>query len=408
MEYVPLRKYYYGDEETYSKVYQERSESTESIKFDFQIAKKPAFFVQCKDVIDCVYQILRYDKQVQSLIRDLPGKAAEQYSRKCLIDEIVLSNKIEGVHSSRKEISEVLEELEEKSGAKGKKRRFNGIVTKYFKLLAGEDVPLRTCEDVRILYNELVLDEVVAEDPNNMPDGEIFRKDMAEVKSATDKVVHKGVYPEHAIISEMEKALAFLHDDRIDPLYRICIFHYLLEYIHPFYDGNGRLGRFIASYYISTELENLLAFRLSETILRNINAYYDAFETCNDPRNLGDVTPFLIMMLQMILESIKELKESLERKKFDWAKYQKMLRNYPNLEKKNVEETYNVLLQAALFSECGISTKELQAVFELSYSSVRNLLQNIPEDILISTKRGREKYYKLDLSVLDAATLPGN
>lgn len=408
MKYVSLRKYYYGDEEIYSKAYQERFESAESIRFDFQIAKKQAFFTQCEDVIERVYQILRYDKQVQKLLIDLPGKAAEQYSKKCLIDEIVLSNKIEGVHSSRKEIGEVLEELEEKSSAKGKKKRFNGIVNKYFKLLVGEEVPLRTCQDIRILYDELVLDEVVSENPNNMPDGMIFRKDMAEVKSSTDKVVHKGAYPERVIISEMEKALAFLHDDTIDPLYRICIFHYLLEYIHPFYDGNGRLGRFIVSYYLSTELESLLAFRLSETIMRNINAYYDAFEICNDPRNLGDVTPFLIMMLQMILESIKELKESLKRKKFDWAKYQRMLRNYPNLEKKNVEETYNVLLQAALFSENGISTKELQEVFGLSYGSVRNLLQNIPNDILLSSMHGREKYYKLDLSVLDEATLPGN
>lgn len=408
MGYVPLRKYYYGDEETYSKIYQERFENDATFKLDFQIAKKQAFFTQCDDVVRLVYQILRYDKNVRELIAMLPGKAAEQYSKKCLIDEIVLSNKIEGVHSSRKEIGEVLEKLEEQANAKGKKKRFDGIVNKYFKLLLGEDIPLKNCQDIRILYDELVLDEVIAENPNNRPDGKIFRKDMAEVKSATDKVVHKGVYPEKAIIHEMEKALAFLQNDSIEALYRICIFHYLLEYIHPFYDGNGRLGRFIVSYYLSVELESLVAFRLSETILRNIHAYYDAFEICNDPRNLGDLTPFLIMMLQMILESIRELKESLERKQFDWFKYQKILLAYPNLDKKNVEETYNVLLQAALFSESGISTKELQKVFELSYGSVKNLLRCIPEELLITSTHGREKYYKLDLSVLDEATLPGN
>ena len=54
-------------------------------------------------------------KEVRALSAQLPDIAKEQYSRKCLIDEIVLTNKIEGVHSSRKEIGEVLDMLGERS-----------------------------------------------------------------------------------------------------------------------------------------------------------------------------------------------------------------------------------------------------------------------------------------------------
>lgn len=408
MAYVPLRKLYYGDEGMYSETYNKRFDSITCIKLDFQINKRQAFFVECDDVIKRVYQILRLDKQVQQLLTFLPGIAAEQYRRKCLIDEIVLSNKIEGVHSSRREINEVLSELEQKSETKGKKKRFNGIVNKYHKLLAHEDVPLAACSDIRALYDELVLDEVIAENPNNAPDGKIFRKDLAEVKSATDRVVHRGVYPESAIVDQMERALLFLHNESIEALYRICVFHYMLEYIHPFYDGNGRLGRFIVSHYLSRELEDILAVRLSETIVRNINAYYDAFEICNDPHNLGDLTPFLIMMLEMILDSITDLRDSLERKKISLEKYQRVLVGAPNFKKKNVNELYNVLLQAALFSENGISTKEIGAVFGLAYGSVRNLLGYIQKDLLISSTLSREKYYKLDLNVLDKSILPGS
>lgn len=408
MPYVSLRKLYYGDEESYSEAYNMRFNGIASVKLDFQINKRQAFFVQCDDVVQRMYQILRLDKQVKELLIRLPGIAAEQYRRKCLIDEIVLSNKIEGVHSSRREIDEVLSELEQKSEAKGKKKRFKGIVNKYQKLLAHEEVPLETCQNIRSLYDELVLDEVVAENPHNAPDGKIFRKDMTEVKSATDRVVHKGVYPEAAIIDRMNRALSFLHDDSIEALYRICVFHYMLEYIHPFYDGNGRLGRFIVSHYLSRELEDILAVRLSETIARSINAYYDAFETCNDPHNLGDLTPFLIMMLEMVLESAKDLKDSLERKNISLRKYQYALMGVPNLEKKNVEKLYNVLLQAALFSENGISTKELEAVSGLKYGGIRNLLGYIQKDLLISATLGREKYYRLDLRKLDEQILPGS
>ena len=68
-------------------------------------------------------------------------------------------------------------------------------------------------EDVRAVYNGLALAEVI----------------------------------EEKMIEAMEQALRFLEENPCDILYRISIFHYLLAYIHPFYDGNGRLGRFIYS-----------------------------------------------------------------------------------------------------------------------------------------------------------------
>lgn len=402
MAYESLRKLYYGDETVYQQTYFSRFGSDVAIKLDFQIAGKPAFFVQCNEVIAAVYEILRLDKEVGMLRIALPGKAADQYAKKCLIDEIVLTNKIEGVHSSRKEIGEVLDELGEQSRSKGKKKRFDGLVNKYLKLLTHEPVPLRTCEDIRRLYDEIVLDEVVAENPEHAPDGAIFRRDETAVRSATDKIIHSGLYPEREIIAAMERALAFFNDSSIEKLYRICLFHYLLEYIHPFYDGNGRLGRFIVSYCLAEEMEPLLAYRLSETIKENLSVYYKAFETCNDPHNLGDLTPFLLMMLQMIRTSIEELGDSLQRRLTSWKRYEKLTVDFPGATSEKVFALYNVLIQAALFGETGISTKELEDFFSASYGTVRNLLLKVKQTgMLVSTKVGRERYYKLDLSVLD-------
>ena len=44
---------------------------------------------------------------------------------------------------------------------------------------------------------------------------------------------------------------AELNGDNINSIIRISIFHYLYSYVHPFYDGNGRINRLISSYYIS-------------------------------------------------------------------------------------------------------------------------------------------------------------
>lgn len=403
MAYKTLDKLYYGKQDEYSKVFEERCHSPSTIHIDFEVAKQKCFLVQSSEVLALMYDILRLDKTVGMLGRSLPGKAIEQYSKKCLIDEIVLTNNIEGVQSSRKEIGDALAVLEHQSERKGKKMRFLGMVNRYFKFMSNEKVRIETCQDIRNIYDEIVLEEVVQENPNHAPDGEIFRKDQATLRTVTDRELHAGITPESSIIEHMERALAFLHDESIEPLYRICVFHYLLEYIHPFYDGNGRLGRFIMSYGILNSLEPILAFRISETIKENINVYYKAFKTCNDPKNKGDLTPFLIMMLSMIKDSEEDLAASLHQKHDDWTRGVRKITEKIKLESEKELRLYDVLLQAALFSELGIPREDLQSHMKLSAATLRKDLKAIEDKGLLESARvGRRLYYRISLEKLNS------
>ena len=110
---------------------------------------------------------MELDRGIDQVMGMLPQRAIEQYMDKCLIDEIVLTNGIEGVHSTRQEIDDALEMLAEKD----KTGRFLGIVEKYHALRTRERISIVTCADVRALYDELVLDKVVAGDPSHAPDG---------------------------------------------------------------------------------------------------------------------------------------------------------------------------------------------------------------------------------------------
>ena len=403
MAYQSLKKLYYEDEKKYLDTYELRFHNADTIHLDFFVSNHPAFFLQNGEVTTMMLQILRADKRIADVRAALPPIALRQYFRKCLIDEIVLSNNIEGVYSSRKEIGDALDELSNQSDKKGKKKRFDGIVNKYAMLSEADSVPLNSCQDIRNLYDELVLDEVLAEDKDHAPDGKIFRKDQAEINNSAGKAIHKGLYPEEKIIDAMEKALKFLNNESIDVLYRTCLFHYLLEYIHPFYDGNGRLGRFIVSYCLSREMEVLLSYRISETIKEHIHDYYDAFSVCNNPRNKGDLTPFLLMMLQMILQSEMDLESSLKKKEIELNRYSEMIPLLPNAGKKDMFDLYYLLIQASLFGELGISTKELRAHFDgAGYEKIRNLLKNVPDSLLIKHKNGKENVYELNRNYLDA------
>ena len=403
MPYKEFRKLYYGDQEMYKSTYDRRFSSENTVRLDFDVAGYPAFFVQCPDVVTLSYEILRLDKDIALLRTQLPEIALEQYSKRCLIDEIVITNNIEGVHSSRKEIGAALSILEEQSSRKGKKNVFLGLVNKYLKLLSHENVPLETCQDIRNIYDEIVLDEVISEDKHNAPDGQIFRKDMTEIYAASGKSIHKGKYPEAVIITYMEKALKFLNDEEILPLYRICLFHYMIEFIHPFYDGNGRLGRFILSYCMAENFERLLAYRLSETIKENMKTYYRAFMSCNDPKNLADLTPFLIMMLGMIKSSMEDLKTSLQEKLFRWRRYHAAIPQLIQGKNNDISRLYDVLIQASLFSEQGISTQELLSFFHTNYATLGKRLAVVnTQELLITEKHENKKFYSLKLKELDA------
>ncbi len=403
MAYRELKSLYYEDSSFYAQEYLNRFNSDEAVKINFFIGDKQAFFLQNSDVLTIAFKIARLDKKIADLCNELPGVAIRQYSRKCLIDEIVITNKIEGVHSSRKEIGEALDLLEMQSKSKGKQERFLGLVNKYLKLIRNEPVALKRPEDIRAIYDEVFLDEVVYEDPANKPDGKIFRKEAVSVHSETDKVIHTGLTPESKIIEATAWALEFLNDDNIEELFRICIFHYLIEYIHPFYDGNGRLGRFILSYGISNVLSPLISFRISETIKENINLYYKAFKTCNDSRNLGDLTPFLLMQLNMLLISMEELKKSLEEKLITWDKYEKLIEEH--IDDYELYNLYSLLIQAALFSEKGISTAELEENMKKSNYLIKALLKKIPEELIVIKKKSNFKFYSVNLDKLNSIML---
>lgn len=396
-----MLKLFYSDNENYERIYKEKYNSSYAVHLDFEINNNPAFFMREPSLSNKLVKIYKLDKRVCILRSELPGKAIEQFAKRCLVDEIVQTNGIEGVYSSRKEINETLNELEKKSSGK----RFMGLVQKYLLLQHGSDIPLKTCEDIRYLYDSLVYSEIEEDSADNLPDGKIFRKDSTSVLSATQREIHRGVYPESKIIESMEKALDILYDQNIDFVYRVAIFHYLFGYIHPFYDGNGRTSRFISSYLLSTEFESIISYRLSVTIQENLKSYYEAFKICNDPHNKGDLTPFIDMFTDIILISMQQLISALEKRLRKLNYYHKILIKLPYGTDKKFETLYSLLIQASLFSENGITTQELIDILGCSRTTLSNRLKKLSESELLITKVfGHVHSYCLNLNKADEIT----
>lgn len=381
----------------YKEEYEYRYNDENTIHLPVNIGDNTAFICQTPEIYKRIISIERLDKNVSELYSSFPDIAIEQFTTRCLIDEILLTNDIEGVHSTRKEIGEILQDL----STHNKRNRFVGLIAKYVMLERRQPMSFKTCQDIRKVYDDIFYEEIKANDPENLPDGEIFRRSGVEVQSAAQRVIHKGLMPESRIIETFEQSLSVLNDNDIDIFIRIAVFHYLFGYIHPFYDGNGRTSRFISSYLLSRELTPLIGFRLSYTIKENISKYYKAFEVCNDPHNKGELTPFVDMFLSIVEISMQQLLETLEEKKQKWDYYWKRIKLLPSADKANMFKLYDVLIQASLFSNIGIGRDELIKHMGLSENTVRNRLKLIPDIMLIENRQKSKKYYLLNLEEAD-------
>lgn len=397
MEYKLLSSLFYSDKELYEKTYSNRYNSESTYQFNFKIKGNNTFVVINNEILKRINKILELDKELLIAMKSVPQIALSQYEKTCLIDEIRMTNEIEGVNSTRKEINDILNDKENKDTNK----RLYGIVKKYEMLLGNEDIDLSSCKSIRKLYDDLTLSDIINENPQHAPDGDIFRKEPVFIYNKHQKEIHKGLMPEAEIIEAMSSALDILNNENYNFLIRVAVFHYLFGYIHPFYDGNGRTSRFISSYLLSKKFENLVSYRIAYTIKNDLNKYYKSFQITNDEKNKGDMTYFVLIFFDFIIKSMKELCRSLIDKHDKMFHYRDIIYNKFSDDSKLLDIAY-ILMQSTLFNDSSISIRELEYYSSYSANTVRNKIKILEElELLEISKVGNKNTYNIDLDKLE-------
>ena len=92
------------------------------------------------------------------------------------------------------------------------------------------------------------------------------------------------------------------YDENI--LIKSCVFHYEFEFIHPFSDGNGRMGRLFQTCLLANEEELFYYLPVESIIKQKQQAYYDAISKSNQE---GASTVFIEFMLDAIIETMNEI-----------------------------------------------------------------------------------------------------
>lgn len=193
--------------------------------------------------------------------------------------------------------------------------------------------------------------------------------------------------PVHTEINELMGDLEnFLHNDSIEVpiLIRAGIAHYQFETIHPFLDGNGRIGRLLITLYlVSTNLLSRPSLYLSEYFDNHRQIYYD---NLNNVRLKNDLLQWIKFFLVGIIETSKKgvstfkgivaLREEVENKKL------------PELGKKLPTAKQ---LMKYLYKKPVVNAQEIQDELKVSLPTANSLLSDFERLKILKEKTGYKR-----------------
>ena len=163
--------------------------------------------------------------------------------------------------------------------------------------------------------------------------------------------------------SLMRDLLMWAKNTRVHPLISSCVFHYEFEFIHPFADGNGRMGRMWQTLLLM-QWNQIFAWIPVETIVKGHQQEYYAAIAASDIS--GKSTDFITFMLRCLLEALLEMDESNQ--------------------KSNQKSNRKIL--DAMRESSQISIRELQEITGLSESGVKKIIRKLREDGIVKRVGG--------------------
>ena len=289
-------------------------------------------------------KIMENSKKIISLSNPnkFPQIAIKEIINKILSNELDKTNKIEGIETIK---SEIYSSLKDDKKSSKKNNKLDGIIKKYKDIMEKNFKDTQHIDNLssfRKIYNEMF--EGFEKSGNYKLDGKYFRKDTVKVINGLGNTIHIGVNGEEAIEKNIEDLIQFMNRKDIPFLIKASISHYFFEYIHPFYDGNGRFGRYLLSLYLARKLDILTAFSLSYSISKNLDDYYKSFVEVEDVNNYGEITFFVENILKTIKSGqemiIELLNDSIIRFKHSMEILNEII--------KDLSEKENILLQIYL------------------------------------------------------------
>lgn len=316
-----------------------------------------------------------------------PQSSSQVYGRKAMEDEILSTFTIEQIDTSRDSVRKILSGY---APANESENRICGM-KKGLEFISDPNNKISQ-ENIHQLY-EITIGAFLPEADRLLP-GHQYRHDSVYIVG--DKVEHTGLswqmLPEY-----MGDLVDFINlESAMNDLLKAAIIHFYIAYLHPWFDGNGRMARLLHLWYlVQQRYSSALFIPLSEYVEKSRRGYYNAYTLAEQNARISgimDMTPFLVYFIENVYHKlVTALPAPSTTETFQNA-----------LSQGHVTEKERALWQFVLaaYGDGQFSTKQLEKDFgDAAYATIRGFVLKFEKlGLLLSVKYGNRIKYQINWS----------
>jgi len=332
---------------------------------------------------DCLNLLIQANRALailESLATRIPNTDVfvSMYVRK----EALLSSQIEGTQAT---LDDVLDPLLDENANRNVADVINYIKATEFAVKRLRELPL--CNRLIREIHAVLMENVRGQEKNP---GE-FRYSQNWIGGQGSTLKNARYIPPN--VEDMQQAMSDLEkymntDSDTDPLIQAALIHYQFETIHPFLDGNGRVGRLLITLFLlQKEILTTPALYISYFLKRNRIEYYDRM---TEVRRKGNYEQWICFFLQAVLESAQDAVHAIDQLARLHEDNMKKLNDVPKRQSQTLEKLFSYLEANPI-----IEIKKTAVALGVSYNAIARAVTVLMEKGILeqTEKTGKTKIY---------------
>jgi len=302
-------------------------------------------------------------------VLDMVGHDRERYIVNSLMEEAIASSQLEGAATTRRVAKQMLRERR-----KPKNRDERMIVNNYMTMKKVREIEKEDLTPALLLAFHKMITSGTLDNPAD--EGRFRDNDDIRVVDGSGTILHTPLPAAEIpdLIDELCRFANSTSDSFIHPVIKGIFLHFLIGYIHPFNDGNGRTARTIFYWYVLRHDYWLFEYMaLSRTIKDTKGQYKKAYVYTESDEN--DLTYFIHYNLTAIEKTIKEIQIYIREQQAEQIRALHSIQESEELSYRQID----ILKQIVKHPEKPVRIKEIEEMYHVAYATARGDLIRLEE-----------------------------